>query len=246
MKNKILPRSKYLFFFLIITFTFVSPKAIANEKYFFSYKRLLLNQDFTDRMLPKSRIKGEINKFVDSYNEGIYAISNGDFREAGGDLLKAREAWPEYFYTDFLLGLVYEEQGKHKLAARYYKSYLNKLKRYSEGEYRISGALIVNLSRDDIEEYGEAYYLVREHLEGYNINLNRVVPMVRIPGFVSTGMLLLFIIGAYVLVNRWVLPQIKIWKRIKSPPEGFWVCRHCYTDNTELNTECTKCGRRKE
>ena len=215
----------------------------ADEEAFFSYERFFLNQDIVDNIAADGKTRKDLKAFAASFTDGIYAISSGKLTEAKNDLLQARETWPEYFGTDFLLALVYEKGGDHRTAARYYKSYLKKLKAFHAGMYRISGPLIRSLTTAGIERYDPARELIKEHLVRYGIRLARVRPVFTLPRFLVILLLSAAVAGIYITAAYGVLPYLKRQHRLRNPPEGFWVCRYCGAYNSELNRECEECGR---
>jgi hypothetical protein len=115
---------------------------IDNEDAFFSYKRFYAQLDVLSNANNGRNVRNEIKAFIRAYADGVYAISRGDLEKAKTNLLKARMIWPEYFGTDFLLARLSEDTKDYKLSARFYKSYLDKLKAYSKGSYRVSGPLM--------------------------------------------------------------------------------------------------------
>ena len=178
--------------------------------------------------------------------DGIYAISAGDMKKAKTELLKAREIWPEYFGTDFLLARVNEDTGNYQLAAKFYKSYLNNLKAFSEGRYRVSGPLMRGITPYRIENYDDAYALVRHRLKDHGIDLAVVQPfetplglLKYLPIFVMLGL-------AYAAVFYGVIPYIKRRRHINNPPEGYWVCKKCDAYNLNVRLGCEKCGEKHD
>ncbi|MGB2706214.1 MAG: Ran-binding zinc finger domain-containing protein [Candidatus Omnitrophota bacterium] len=187
-------------------------------------------------------VQTNISAFMQNYSDGIYAISAGELEKAKIKLLKARVIWPEYFGTDFLLARVNEDEGHYGLSARFYKSYLNKLRSFSTGEYRVSKKFIEAIIPYQIENYNDAYILVEERLMRYGIDLARVRPIYTILPFLKY-LIIFFIIGAgYAAVVYKGIPYIKKRQRIKNPPEGFWVCNNCGKENTLLQKKCERCG----
>ena len=192
------------------------------------------------------RFKHDLKKFYGYFTAGLYAFSSGDVNKAETSFLQAREVWPEYFGTDFLLGLTHEKLGDYHTAARYYKTYLNKLKSFHEGRYPISRPVIYSISAAGIEPYDQAEDLVSNRLDKYGIDLEDVRPVLTFPGFLvpmfAGGIILLtYFIGQYKLV-----PYLRLRYRVKHPPEGFWVCRYCGEENPEPVKECEECHRPRE
>ncbi|MGB2600971.1 MAG: hypothetical protein WBD12_03025 [Candidatus Omnitrophota bacterium] len=212
------------------------------EEEFFTYRRFFLKQGLIDRMATDGRTQEDLNRFYNSFTDGIYAISADNLSEAEKDLELARSIWPEYFGTDFLLGLVHEKLGEYQLSARYYRSYLNKLKDLEQGRYRISEPLIRSLNPMGIESYDFAQEMVTDRLATYGINLGEVRPVITLPEFLFPLLVILVLIVVYVGIQYWVWPSMKRQYRINHPPEGFWVCRHCGSDNPDTAKVCSDCN----
>lgn len=231
----------------IIAFSSISfSRGHAQEGPFFSYERFLLNQSFIDRLLGGGKTQNDLKEFSFSFTKGVMALSNGDLDTAENALLKAKKIWPEYFGTYFLLALIYEGRGEYQKAARYYKTYLDRLKKLQEGYYRISAPIIYSLSVYRVEEYPEAYELVKQRLTGLGIDIDNVRPVVVIP---RSLMFLagLVILAAIVLAGHYkVMPYLRLRYRVKHPPEGFWVCPGCGNENPDPNKECAECRRPRD
>lgn len=245
---KIKKASSTLILFLFIFFLISSGRNAFTQEdnTFFSYKRFYLNRDVTEKFSSGGGAKNELLKFVKSYEDGLDAFSNGNFSEALEDFLKAREKWPEYYGTDFLIALTYERMGDYSKAARYYKTYLNKLRYLQEGEYRISGPLIISLTFGRIEPYERAREIIAEHLQIYGIDLNKVRPVYSLPFFLIPIIAGLGIAVLYIYVFYHLIPYLKRLRRRLHPPEGYWVCPKCASQNTNLSKECEGCGRERE
>ena len=231
---------------IFLPFLEVSSQEYDDKERFFSYERFFLNQSVVSKIPSDGRTQADLNRFANSYTKGLYAASGGRTEEAEKDLLEAREAWPEYFNTDFLLARIYEDSGDYKKAARFYKSYLNKLRRFHRGEYRISETLIRVFASSQIEPYEPAQEVIKQRLAEYGIRLGRVRPVITPPVFLLPLLLLAALGAAYVAVTRLLVPYLKMRHRMKNPPEGYWVCRSCGTGNTVLNKVCERCGRPHE
>ncbi len=221
-------------------------RACADEETFFYCNRFIVNRGVIDNISGDGKAQKDLRRFIDSFAEGVNALSDGRVDEARLHLLKAREIWPEFFGTDFLLALVYEDSGDFRTAARYYKSYLNKLKAFHAGYYRISGPLIRSLMSFDIESYDDARQFVKERLRWYDIRLESVLPVITPPPFLFFLIFAAVLVAVYFVVYFWLVPYLKRQHRIKNPPEGFWICPHCGTANSELNKVCQECDRSRE
>ncbi|MEA3489254.1 MAG: hypothetical protein U9R44_02790 [Candidatus Omnitrophota bacterium] len=213
---------------------------------FFSPGRFSLDRRAIKRIPGDGKTKRDINDFAKNYTAGMEKLSSGDLAGAREDLLKARDFWPEYFGTDFLLALVHEKEGDYRTAARYYKSYLNKLKRFHEGQYPISGQLIRIFLSFNIEKYDTARELVKEHLLRYDILLDNVRPAFALPWFLLPITFVALLGVVYVTFFYWLWPFVKRQQRLRHPPEGFWICRHCDRANPELSKVCERCRRPRE
>lgn len=216
------------------------------ENIFFSYEKFYPQACVVKDPPRDGIVQTNISAFMQNYSDGIYAISAGELEKAKIKLLKARVIWPEYFGTDFLLARVNEDEGHYVRSARFYKSYLNKLRSFSTGEYRVSGKFIESITPYQIENYNDAYIFVEERLRQYGIDLARVRPIYTILPFLKY-LIIFFIIGTgYIAVAYKGIPYIKKRQLIKNPPEGFWVCNNCGTKNTLLQKKCEKCNNFKK
>jgi len=216
-----------------------------NEDSFFSYKRFYAQLDILNTISENKDIRKDIKDFMRNFSEGIYAISAGDPVKAKPKLLKALAIWPEYFGTYFLLARLNEDMGDYDLSARFYKSYLNKLKAFSEGRYRISGPIMRGITPYRIESYDDAYALVRDRLETRGIDLAAVRPFSTVPGFLRSFIIFVMFAVIYAVMAYMVIPYIKRRRRINNPPEGMWVCKKCETYNLNILIECEKCGEKR-
>jgi tetratricopeptide (TPR) repeat protein len=212
------------------------------EKPFFSYKRFYDQLDVLNAASASKDVRGDIKAFMRNLADGILAISGGDLKKAKEELLKAREIWPEYFGTDFLLARVNEDTGNYQLASKLYKSYLNNLKAFSEGRYRISGPLMRGITPYSIESYDDAYASVQHRLKDHGIDLAVVQPFEIPPGFVKYLPILVMLGLVYAVLFYGVIPYVKRRQHINNPPEGYWVCKKCDSYNLNVRLECEKCG----
>jgi len=216
-----------------------------NENSFFSYKRFYAQLDILNSVSENRDARSDIKDFMRNLADGIYAISADDPVKAKTKLLKALAIWPEYFGTDFLLARVNEDTGDYKLAARFYKSYLNKLKAFSEGRYRISGPIMRGITPYRIESYDDAYVLVRDRLKTRGIDLAVVQPFNTVSGLLRFLIIFVMLGAVYAIVAYGAIPYIKRRQYINNPPEGSWVCKKCETYNSNIRKECEKCGEEK-
>ena len=223
----------------------VSAQYIDDEKAFFSYKKFYAQLDLLTHASEAKGIRGDIKAFMRSFADGIYAISAGEPEKAKTKLLKALAIWPEYFGADFLLARVNEDTGNYNLSARFYKSYLNKLKAFSEGRYRISDPLIRGITPYRIENYDDAYVLVRDRLKVRGIDLAAVRPYIVIPAFLIFLVIFVMLGAVYAILVYVVIPYIKRSRHVNNPPKGYWVCKKCETYNLDIRIECEKCGEKK-
>ncbi len=215
--------------------------AMAQEPEFFSYERFLINQSFIDRLLGGGRIQTDLKDFSYLFTDGVVDLSNGELEAAETSLTKAKDIWPEYYGTYFLLALVYEQKGDYATAARYYKSYLVRLKNLEQGNYRISGPIIYSLSVHGVERYPMAYELVKDRLRGMNIDIEKVRPSMEVPGPLLVLVAGILFFAAFLALRYKTIPYLKRRYRVKHPPEGFWVCPACGNDNPDLAKECGEC-----
>jgi len=235
-----------IFFILLIGYSFSFGDVPDEEKKFFSYERLFLNQAIINKIPSDSKAQRDVKAFAENYTNGIYELSAGNLDAAKKDFITARKTWSEHYGSDFLLGLVYESSGNYKKAARYYKSYLNKLRDFHSGTYRLSSPIIRSLAYFDVEDYDESYILIRNHMARYGINIDKVKPAATHSLLIISLIIAAIITAISLVMSRVVLPYVKRQHYIKNPPEGYWVCKHCGTDNPELAIECEECRKPRE
>ncbi|MBN1527137.1 MAG: hypothetical protein JW919_06120 [Candidatus Omnitrophica bacterium] len=224
----------------------ISAQYVDNEDPFFSYKKFYLQLDILENASRDKSLRNDVRAFMRSFADGIYAISAGDLEDAEKALLKARAIWPEYFGTDFLLARVNEDTRDYKLSAKFYKSYLNKLKALSEGRYRISAPIMQGITPYRIENYNDAYALVKRRLENHGIDLALVSPFYAMPGLLKFLIICVTLGLAYVIMAYKVIPYIKRKRQANNPPEGYWVCKKCGALNLNVRLECEKCGQKHD
>jgi hypothetical protein len=217
------------------------PVQYEDEKAFFSYNRFYDKAAVMEEPPRNGKLQRDISRFLNEFSMAIYAISERDMGQAEKHLKEARVIWPEYFGTDFLLARINEDTGNIPLAARYYKSYLNKLRSFWQRENRISEKLIRSLTPYRVEDYEAAYEVIKRRLGGYGIDLNRVRPIYTVPPLVKTILLFSGAALIYILMVYMVLPYVRKRKRIANAPKGYWICPKCGNENTTLQKECGTC-----
>ncbi len=215
----------------------------AGESEFFSYKRFLNSANLIGKIVEDKGAQKGLRDFAAGFTAGLSALEAGDTNTAKGEFFKASDAWPEYFGADFLLALSFEKNGDIDTAARFYKSYLLKLKDFHEGRYKISDSLIRILGEGKIEGYKEAYDLIEARLAVYGIDLDKVRPVAVFPAFLLYIILLALFAVLYLALAQWVFPYIRKMKKMRHPPEGFWVCRYCGAASPDLSNVCNDCRR---
>ena len=212
MKNYV--RAAALFVFTAVTLS-VGPIQAEDHSYnndpYFCYERFILAMVLLESIPEKSGPQSELNKFAKEFSEGIYAVSSEEYTQALRKLFRARRIWPEYFGTNFVIALIYENQRDYRTAAGYYKEYLNKLKAFESGEYPISGGVIRSITTSKEDKYDIAYELVKHHLDLWEINIDDISAPVEIPLFIKFILLFLLV---YAAIHYFVLPYMKMRKRI--------------------------------
>ena len=244
-------KMKYFKATLLVLIYFLMPLSLSaqylnDEDAFFSYERFYLKAAMLKDVSENRDIRRDVKAFMRNFSDGIYAISAGDLKKAKIKLFKARAIWPEYFGTDFLLARINEDMLNYSLSAKFYKSYLNKLKALSEGRYRIYEPLIQRITPYGVERHEDAYVLVKYRLKDYyGINLDTVRPFYAIPGFLRFLIIVVILGSGYAIVVYGVVPHIERRRHINNPPEDFWVCKKCGTYNIDIRKECERCGEKK-
>ena len=229
-------------FFTYLFFSSFSVDIFSAETSFFSYKRFFIREGAISGKKGQGLIQRDLETFVRKFNEGLYYFSSDKYLKAEKSLQKARQLWPEYYATDFLLAQAYEKTGKEKIASRYYKSYLVKLRKLRNGSYRLTGPLMISLNARGIEDYDDAYSYVKNRLNARGIDIDKVFPAFDPSGeFIFLFVGISGIAGMFFIYNK-LRPYWRKRKRIMSVPEGFWACHNCGTYNPKLRHECEECG----
>lgn len=248
------PESKKSFFlrcslkvFFLMGLLFIGGEKTLQAEYdFFSHRRFLLKEHIASRLQDEGGVAGRIANFSEHYTVGLEELSGGRIREARRSLERARRIWPEFYPTDFLLAKTYEREGQINTAARYYKSYLNKLQALTEGYHRASAQFIRQVLAGGVDRYKHAYRRIDEHLRQFGIDIEDVRPIRTIPRSLKAVFYLLAASVLFYFFKTKLIPIYQKKKRIKNPPEGFWCCRKCGMMNMEIDVECRKCGTRNE
>lgn len=185
-----------------------------------------------------------LRSFAEAFEKGLDELSAGDLAAAETDIHLSRDMWPEFFGPDFILALIYERTGNIDAAARYYKSYLIKLKFFEEGRYRISDPVIRSILPGPPDRYDEAFALISLRLEKEGISINAVRPaQAAVPVILYILMAALGALLFYFSTFKWFLPFLRKRHRLAHPPEGFWICERCLAENPDPSMVCQECGR---
>lgn len=228
---------------LFLLFIFFQSPALARDDGFFTTKRFALKTEVIRSMSVEDQVQKGLKDFSVIFARALDEFMAGDISAAEADLLRAREMWPEFFGTDFVLALLCEQKRDMATAARYYKSYLNKLGNLNDGRHGISAAVIKSLMPYGVETSDMAGILVGDRLAGYGIDLENVYPMIIVPSFAyqTAGLIAAMIVLSVVWV--WLRTLIRRHYRMARVPEGFWICRNCEAENPYPNKICQECGK---
>jgi len=243
MKTYIKPLGILVFISIICLSLSLFGQSRLTHREFFSYERFVLTMEILDVVTSKPGSRKDIRAFATYFNEGIYALSNEKYSDALNEFHKARNIWPEYFGTYFLMALTYDRSGNIHKASSFYKEYLNKLEILELGHFPISAPLIHILNVDDMDTYDESKEIIKDYLRSYDIKLDNVKAPLFIAGFVKSAVIIL-ILGILFLVGYYAIwPYLKKQNRLKNPSPGFWICRKCEEENPDLAKECRHCGK---
>jgi hypothetical protein len=196
---------------------------------------------------PGSFAEVRIRQFAQSFTRGFDLLANGERDKALGQFKKTSRMVPEYFHTDFIIGLILEEEGEHKRAASFYRSYLDKLKKYKAGRYRFTGPLIEQTVDFYIPDYEVAEGLISSRMDEYGIDINRVSPYRPRSLFMIISYL---IIAAGLIYGIVKLPPVKrlIFKTRSglNRSSEYWICQFCGKSNGNINSACYNCGKARK
>lgn len=232
-----------IFSLVLFLSSFAFLGASAEDDVFFSSERFTLNVEVAANLSGDGQTQKIIRRFSEAFNKGAAELEKGELTLAESDLQLARAMWPEFFGPDFLLALLYERTGNIDAAARYYKSYLIKLKVLENGRYGISAQLIRGMLGGRVETYDEAFALVRERLLAKGVAIETVRPVFAMSSLLYPAAVVLMFFILYFASYHWFLPRWRRYYKITHPPENFWVCPVCLTENPVPNKVCQECGK---
>lgn len=249
---------RYVIIIILLSLTLIQPLGLLAQEYpsndsdFFSFEKYkytylyfyrLGQADLADAGLAQRRVHQLAKNFVsgfDSISEDKIDLAISEFKKASGTL-------PEYFHNDFLIALSYEKRGDFRSAARFYKSYLEKLKKFQEGLFRLTESLIESTVDFNIADYEEAQELVSLRMTRYGIDIKRVssgsFPLLFVLILIS-----LIVSGVLYLATKLDPVKRVIYKaRAKSlRNKDSWICLNCGQENANINIKCHKCGKVSE
>lgn len=223
----------------------------ADEQDFFSFKRYRAtysyfskyqNVDLSDAGAPARAVQRMGTHLV----RGFDALNEDKPDAALVEFKIAARAVPEYFHTDFFIALTYDAMGDTQNAARYYKSYLNKLKKYWDGLYRLTSPIIKKTVSFDIPGYKEANELISQRMAASGIDMEKVSSGKHHLLYLIVFMTAVFGVSAYMLITSG--PAKRALYGIKAVFYGEkdrWICRSCGKENSNINVVCWGCREAK-
>ncbi len=96
-----------------------------------------------------------------------------------------------------------------------------------------------------VESYRDAYNNVKDKLAARGINIDMTPAFPGLPGLVSA--VIFGVCAAFIFVIfKIAMFYMRIWRELRSVPDGFWLCRACRAVNPGLSGECVECRRKRE
>lgn len=204
--------------------------------YFYRFQQL----DLRTAGLAQRRVKELAKKFV----KGFDALREGKTDKAISQFKQISRVLPEYFHIDFIIALSYEKKGDFKNAARFYKSYLEKLKKFDNGMYRLTQPLIEKTVNFNIPGYEKAEDLIEQRMAKYGINMQKV-SLGHYPPLLII-IIIVIMVGALLCLASKADPVKRILYKAKaelSHSKECWICIYCGKENANINTICYNCGK---
>ncbi|MBF0494948.1 MAG: hypothetical protein HQL28_07475 [Candidatus Omnitrophica bacterium] len=201
------------------------------------------SQEIVGKLSGNPRVAGDFRNFLRYFALGVEYYKIKEYGHSTDAFLRSREYWPEFFGVDLAIAMAFDGRGDAANAARFYKSYLLKLKKFREGEYRISAPIISFITEGKAEKYDDAEKEIREHLKAKGIDLDKVRPFSDSWKYVFICILTFAALAVCTALYKTIWPALKRWHRIHNPPEGFWVCRKCGARSPVLSNSCVECMR---
>ncbi|MFH1868104.1 MAG: hypothetical protein ABH843_03945 [Candidatus Omnitrophota bacterium] len=186
----------------------------------------------------------KIKALADRFVWGFDALSQKKQDEASVQFRKALRILPEYFHLDFILGLLYEEKGDYIKGAKFYASYLEKLKKFHEGMFPIAKPIITDTIDFDIKGYPQAYELIKQRLSLHGIDIdeamNKKYPILP----VAIIVLALAIAAIFTLTQKEPIKRSFYAAKARLyTSKDSWICTDCGKENSNINSACYNCDK---
>lgn len=248
---------RYILLLISICFACIHPsKAVAfeqgaDDQDFFSFKRYRATYsyflkyrkaDLSHAGAPARAVQCMGTHLV----RGFDALNEDKPDAALAEFKIAARSVPEYFHTDFFIALTYDAMGDTQNAARYYKSYLRKLKKYWDGLYRLTSPVIQKTVSFDIPGYKEAQGLINRRMAASGINMDKLSSEKHPLSYVIIFITAVLGVTVYALVTSRSAQRARY--RIKGmllSDKTRWICRICGKENSNVNVVCWNCRETK-
>ncbi|MFC2149471.1 hypothetical protein ACFLQ8_02100 [Candidatus Auribacterota bacterium] len=176
--------------------------------------------------------------------DGFDALREGRADEALIQFKKSSGQVPEYFHPDFIIALTYEKKGDNENASRYYKSYLEKLKKYREGMYPLTSPIIEKTVSFTIPGYEWAEELIGQRMAAHGIDMRKVSTFRLSESF----LIIIFAVAGVVILYLLAMlgPVRRIFYMLKALfnfNKETWICTRCGKKNANINVKCHGCGK---
>ena len=246
---------RYIIIIILICFILIQPFALSAQEYldnesdFFSFEKYKYTYQYFYRLEQTSLTDAGltqriVHQLAKNLVNGFDFIGEEEIDIAILEFKKASSALPEYFHSDFLTALSYEKKDDFRSAARFYKSYLEKLKKFQDGLFRLTQPLIEDTVDFNIADYKDAKELISQRMARNGIDIKRVS---------SRGFPLLFVLIIISLMVSGIAyfaakidPVKKIAYKVKAKSirsKDSWICLNCGQENANINIKCHRCGK---
>ena len=246
---------RYIIIIILLCFILIQPFALRaqeyldNESNFFSFEKYQYTYLYFYRFKQASIVDAglaqrRVHQLAKSFVAGFDSIGEEEIDIAISKFKKASSVLPEYFHSDFLVALSYEKKDDFKTAARFYKSYLKKLKKFHDGLFRLTQPLIESTVDFNIADYEGAYELISQRMTRYGIDIEQVSS--RDFPFLFVFIIISLIVSSILYFVAKLDPVKRIVYKVRAKSirsKDSWICLNCGQENANINIKCHRCGK---
>lgn len=232
----------------IQTSTVFARESLTNEQDYFNFRKYKSTYTYFDNyqyndLRDESSAVRKVQRLGKHLVTGFDLLKKNKPDEALVEFKKSSRLVPEYLHVDFIIALTYDKKGEKHKAAKYYKSYLEKLEKFWDGLYRLTSPIIIKTVKFDITGYKRAKELITQRMAASGIDIDKVYSGRNPIVYVIVFIVIMFCVTVYLIIESKPIRRIRYMiKAIFNSRKDTWVCRNCGTLNVNVNIECRECS----